>query len=398
MSVKLMDSSKTALKLRDYLHQRREEMVELLDELVKIESPSSVPQTQTKIFTILGDAFKTQGYRLRLIPGRDTGGHLLAIPGSRLSHQPIQLLIGHSDTVWPLGTLRTMPANVKEGKFYGPGVYDMKAGLVFMIFAVKAIQAHELHPEVAPVIFINSDEEIGSNESRNHIIRLARRADRALVLEPSLGVEGKLKTRRKGVGQFTIHVIGKASHAGLAPEKGISAILELSFLVQKLFALNDPPRGISVNVGNIDGGIRPNVVAPQSKAVVDVRVLNQEDAARIEETIRNLTPSTPGAQLIVEGGFERPPLEKTPANERLWQIAQQAASELGMEIEQATAGGGSDGNYTSLYTATLDGLGAVGDNAHSLGEFVYLEQMVERTALLSQLLLTPSLKKDVNIG
>jgi glutamate carboxypeptidase len=199
------------------------------------------------------------------------------------------------------------------------------------------------------------------------------------------------------VGQFTIHVIGKASHAGLAPEQGISAILELSFLVQKLFALNDHERGITVNVGNIDGGIRPNVVAPQSKAVVDVRVLTQEDAAWIEETIRKLTPSTPGAELVIEGGFERPPLEKTPANDQLWQMAQQAASELGLQLEEATAGGGSDGNYTSLYTATLDGLGAVGDNAHSLGEFVYIEQMVERITLLSQILLMPSLKKDSEI-
>jgi glutamate carboxypeptidase len=267
----------------------------------------------------------------------------------------------------------------------------MKAGLVFMIFAIAAINAQELQPAIAPVIFINSDEEIGSHDSRQHILRLARIADRAFVLEPSLGREGKLKTRRKGIGEFTIHVVGKASHAGLAPEKGISAILELSFLIQRLFALNDPERGITVNVGNIDGGIRPNVVAPQSKALVDVRVLTQEDAAMIEEKIRNLKASTPGAKLIIEGGFERPPLEKTVANQKLWYLAKQKASELGMEVEEATAGGGSDGNLTSVYTATLDGLGAVGDNAHALGEFVYLEQMVERTALLSQLLLAPSL-------
>jgi glutamate carboxypeptidase len=388
----MINSKQTALKIRDYLHQRQGDIEELLQQLVQIESPSSVPQTQAQIFKILGNAYQKQGYRQRLIPGRNSGGNFLAVPNNRVSGQQIQLLIGHSDTVWPLNTLKKMPVKFKNGKIYGPGVYDMKSGLVFMIFAIAAINAQEIQPEVAPVIFINSDEEIGSNDSRNHIIRLARRADRALILEPSLGMEGKLKTRRKGVGQFTIHVMGKASHAGLAPEKGISAILELSFLVQKLFALNDPQRGITVNVGNIDGGIRPNVVAPESKAIVDVRVLNQADATWIEETIRNLTPSTPGAKLIIEGGFERPPLEKTPANEKLWQMAQQAASQLGMEIEEATAGGGSDGNYTSLYTATLDGLGAVGDNAHSLGEFVYTEQMVERIALLSQLLLIPSLK------
>ena len=384
-------NKQTALKIKDYLHQRQGDIEELLRQLVSIESPSSVPQTQAQMFKVLADAYQKQGYRQRFIPGHNSGGHFLAVPNNRMSHQQIQLLIGHSDTVWPLNTLARMPIEFKNGKIYGPGVYDMKAGLVFMIFAIAAINALDIQLEVAPVIFINSDEEIGSNDSRNHIIRLARFSDRALVLEPSLGREGKLKTRRKGVGQFTIHVIGKASHAGLAPEQGISAILELSFLVQKLFALNDHERGITVNVGNIDGGIRPNVVAPQSKAVVDVRVLTQEDAAWIEDTIRQLTPSTPGAELVIEGGFERPPLEKTPANEQLWQIAQQAASELGLQLEEATAGGGSDGNYTSLYTATLDGLGAVGDNAHSLGEFVYIEQMVERITLLSQILLMPSL-------
>lgn len=386
-----MNEKQTAIKIKDYLHKHQADMEELLKQLVAAESPSTIPDTQAKIFAILTSALQKQGYRQRLMSGRNSGGHFLSMPNNRFSGQKIQLLIGHSDTVWPLNTLKRMPVEIKKGKIYGPGVYDMKAGLVFMIFAIAAINAQELQPEISPVIFINSDEEIGSNDSRNHILRLARIADRAFVLEPSLGREGKLKTGRKGTGEFTIHVIGKASHAGLAPEKGISAILELSLLIQKLFALNDPERGITINVGTIDGGVRPNVVAPQSKAVIDVRVLFAEDAAMIEEKIRNLKPDTPGAELIIEGGFDRPPLEKTPANQKLWHLAKEKASELGMEVEDATAGGGSDGNLTSIYTATLDGLGAVGDNAHAMGEFVYLEQMVERTALLSQLLLAPSL-------
>ena len=386
-----MNEKQTAIKIKDYLYRYQSEMEELLKQLVAAESPSSIPETQAKMFAILSSAIQKQGYRYRLISGRNSGGQLLAMPKNRFPGQKIQLLIGHSDTVWPLNTLKRMPIEIKKGKIYGPGVYDMKAGLVFMVFAIAAINAQELQPSIAPVIFINSDEEIGSNDSKQHILRLARIADRAFVLEPSLGTEGRLKTRRKGIGEFTIHVVGKASHAGLAPEKGISAILELSFLIQKLFALNDLERGITVNVGNIDGGIRPNVVAPQSKAVVDVRVLHQEDAAMIEEKIRNLKPNNPDAELIIEGGFERPPLEKTLANQQLWHLAKHKASELGVEVKEATAGGGSDGNLTSIYTATLDGLGAVGDNAHALGEFVYLEQMVERTALLSQLLLASSL-------
>jgi glutamate carboxypeptidase len=274
---------------------------------------------------------------------------------------------------------------------YGPGIYDMKAGLVQTIFALEAVAARDFFPQVAPVILINSDEEIGSYESTPQIRRLAKIAERAFVMEPSLGPTGQLKTRRKGVGEFTVRIIGKASHAGLEPEKGVSAILELSFVVQKLFQLNNPQRGITVNVGTIDGGIRPNVVAPESQAVADVRVLHPEDVPWLEETILRLQPTTPGTQLIVEGQIARPPLEKTPGNQQLWQLAQQAASELGIPIEEGTAGGSSDGNLTSLYTPTLDGLGAVGDAAHAPGEFVYLERMVERAALLAWLLLAPPL-------
>ena len=269
----------------------------------------------------------------------------------------------------------------------------MKAGLVQIVFALEALAAHDFSSQVAPVILINSDEEIGSYESTPQIRRLAKTAERAFVMEPSLGPTGKLKTRRKGVGEFTVRIIGQAAHAGLEPEKGASAILELSFVVQKLFQLNDPQRGITVNVGTIDGGLRPNVVAPESQAVVDVRVLHPEDVPRIEAAILGLQPTTPDTQLIVEGKIERPPMEKTPGNQKLWQLAQQAASELGIEIEEGTAGGSSDGNLTSLYTPTLDGLGAVGDAAHAPGEFIYFDQMVERAALLARLLLAPPLTR-----
>jgi glutamate carboxypeptidase len=386
-----IDYRKIGQQIQDYLQQQRQEMVDFITLLVANESPSSVPETQGKIFSILADALQRQNYRTKFVQGKKTGGGLLAIPSDRFPNQPNQMLLGHTDTVWPLNSLTRMPVHIKSGKLFGPGVYDMKAGIMFMIFALKALNDQGLKPAVAPLIFLNSDEEIGSHESRQHILRLARCVDRTLVLEPSLGREGKLKTRRKGVAEFTIHVVGKASHAGLAPEKGISAILELSHLIQELFALNDPAKGITVNVGNIDGGIRPNVVAPQSKAIVDVRVLHLEDAKYIEDTIRNLKPVNNKAKLIIEGGFERPPLEKTAQNQKLWQRAKEIAAESGIELEEATAGGGSDGNYTSLYTATLDGLGAVGDNAHALGEFIYLDSMIERVSFLAQLLMSPPL-------
>jgi glutamate carboxypeptidase len=378
-------------QLLDYLLPRRGEMQTLLEILVQMETPSTDPASQEPILHLLRQELRQRSFRVRLLPGRRTGGHLFAVPDSRRSHQPAQMLVGHCDTVWPIGTLAEMPLTVDQDKLYGPGSYDMKAGLVMILFAIEAVQELQGDLSVAPVIFINSDEEIGSGESTRYVRRLAQGCDRALIFEPSLGPSGHLKTARKGVGRFTITVHGQAAHAGLDPEKGASAILELSHVIQRLFALNDPDRGITVNVGTIDGGIRANMIAPQSKAVVDVRVLHQEDVPRIETAIHSLQPITPGTRLEITGRIGRPPLEKTSGNQALWQIAQTAADDLGFSLEQATAGGGSDGNTTSLYTPTLDGLGAVGDNAHARGEFVYLDSLIERTALAAKLLVAPAM-------
>jgi glutamate carboxypeptidase len=391
--------AQTNYRLLDYLHHRQSAMTELLETLVRAESPSAIPAAQQPVLTLLQDALETRGYRVRRFPGRQTGGHLVAVPSRRDrppispgQRSPLQLLLGHCDTVWPLGTLDTMPLVVKQGKLYGPGTYDMKAGLVLTLFALEALQTLEMDPIVPPVWLVNSDEEIGSEESTPHIERLAKRANRVFVMEPSLGPAGRLKTQRRGVGQFTVRVLGRAAHAGLEPEKGASAILELSFVIQQLFALNDPQRGISVNVGTIDGGIGSNVIAPESTAVVDVRVLHKEDAPRIEAAILNLQPTTPNTQLLIEGGIGRLPMEKTPGNRQLWHRAQQAAVDLGIAIDEGTAGGSSDGNTTSLFAPTLDGLGAVGENAHAVGECVYLDQLVERSALLARLLIDPPLQ------
>lgn len=362
-------------------------MVELLERLVRVESPSQDHRAQVRILELLSSALAERGFRPLTVRGKQSGGTLLATPARRSRGRPHQVILGHCDTVWPVGTLASMPIRVKGGAFWGPGSYDMKAGLVQGLFALEALQAAGLSdPAVTPVFVINSDEEVGSSDSTTLIKQLARNADRCFVLEPSLGPEGHLKTARKGVGRFTICVQGKAAHAGLDPDKGASAILELSLVIQKLFALNDPEKGLTVNVGTIDGGLGPNVVAPESRATVDVRVPTTEEATRIERLIRGLEAETPGTRVEVQGSIRRPPMERTPGNQKLWRLAQRSANELGIEIQQATAGGGSDGNTTSQHAPTLDGLGAVGGGAHAQNEHLRLDRMVERSALLARLL------------
>lgn len=377
----------SASDILEYLQSKRQDMIELLKHMAEAESPSDVPSAQHDIREIIINRLQILGYRAWRIPGHLSGGMLYARPARRQRGAPAQLMLGHYDTVWPLGTLNDMPF-VEDGEVVrGPGVFDMKGGIVQALLALEAIQHFGSEPSVTPHVFLNSDEEIGSRESRRYIERLAPLMDRVLVLEPSLGPSGKLKTARKGIGRFTVTVEGKAAHAGLDPGAGASAILELSHVIQSLFSLNDLDRGVTVNVGTIDGGLRPNVVAPKSQAVVDVRVATQKDAEQIESTIRGLESVTPGTTLQIEGGFGRPPMERTPANRRLWNLARQLGTNLGLELEEGMAGGGSDGNTSSLYTATLDGLGAVGDGAHAHHEHLIPGKSLERAALLALLLL-----------
>ncbi|MFZ1643732.1 MAG: M20 family metallopeptidase [Candidatus Contendobacter sp.] len=381
----------TALPILDYLRDRREDMVGFLERLVRAETPSASPAAQQPAFALLAEALEALRFEPRRLAGRTSGGQLYARPRDRSRTQPIQLLLGHIDTVWPVGTLANMPVRREGNHLRGPGAYDMKGGLIQIVFALQALRELGLAMPVVPVVLVNSDEEIGSRESTGYIRRLARIANRAYVLEPSLGPDGRLKTARKGIGRFTVIVKGRAAHAGLNPEAGASAILELSHQIQRLFALNDPDAGVTVNVGMIDGGIGPNVVAPESRAIIDVRVPTHEAARRVEQAIRGLTPVTPGVSLMIEGFIGRPPMERTPAGQSLWRVAQAIGLRMGLNLEQATAGGGSDGNTTSQYTATLDGLGPVGDGAHAHHEFVVVDQLIERTALLALLLLEPPL-------
>ncbi len=381
--------SEAAGRVRDWLEARRDEMIDWVERLARLESPSSDPGSQDPVFAVLAAELAERGFRTRRLRGRATGGALWASRRGRERGRPRQLLLGHVDTVWPRGSLETLPLRREGERLSGPGVYDMKGGLTQMVFALRALEALGLAPALEPVVLLNADEEIGSPETGRHVRRLAPFAERAFVMEPSLGPEGRLKTARKGVGRFRLRVVGRAAHAGLDPEAGVSAILELSHVIQHLQALADRERGVTVNVGVVEGGLGPNVVAPEARARVEARVLSAADAGRVEAAIRALPPTLPGARIEVEGGFAKAPMEPTPRNRALFERARSHAAALGFELGEGTAGGASDGNTTSLFTATLDGLGAVGGGAHAPDEFLDTGRLAERAALLALLLVSP---------
>jgi glutamate carboxypeptidase len=379
-----------AARTLELVRSMHDEFVDFLSRLCSIESPTDHPETQTAVHAVLGPALEDLGYDVRIVKGRLSGNHLLAASRARVAGVPRQLLVGHTDTVWPLETLERMPVKVDDGRLHGPGSLDMKGGLTMIVFALRALARLGQEPEVTPVVFMNSDEEVGSPDSKRWVRRLARASERALILEPSLGPDGRIKTARKGVGRFEVTLRGRAAHAGLEPEAGVSAILELAGVIQRLNQLNDPASGTTVNVGVVDGGTRPNVVAAQARAIVDVRVATAEKGREVEQRILGLEPQTPGVTLTVQGGIRVAPLERTPRNMRLWERAREAGAAMGLGLTDTMAGGGSDGNTTSLFTATLDGLGCVGDGAHADHEHVVIEPTLERCALLARLLLTPA--------
>jgi glutamate carboxypeptidase len=351
-------------QVKVFIDSQRDSLISLLRDLVEAESPSAHPECHDSVRRILSGALMDVGY-----------------------------LVGHFDTVWPIGTIDKRPFTVNGNTIRGPGVFDMKGGLAQIVLALRTIRELHLEPPLTPVVLVNADEEIGSRTSSHYIRMLARRAERAFVLEPAMGAEGDIKTERKGIGRFTVTVFGKAAHAGLDPEGGASAILELSHVIQALFALNDPDKGITVNVGTVDGGIQPNVIAPHSTAVVDVRVPTLESGGAIERTIHGIKPVTPGVRLHIEGRIGRPSMEATPRNTALWQQAKALGNEMGLDLRSARAGGGSDGNTTSQYTATIDGLGPVGDGAHADHEHLHIDKTLERAALLTLLLLSQPVTK-----
>jgi glutamate carboxypeptidase len=378
-------------------------MVEMLGRFVRAESPTTDKAAVDRLGEIVGAALETAGARVRVIPIQGFGNHLLAEfgdpgPGGRM---PV-LALGHLDTVWERGTLGSMPFRVDDGRAYGPGSFDMKGGIVQLVFALGALRSEAEAPSPGsgeprrsetcgggppPVVaLLTSDEETGSPSSRPFIEEQARRARAVLVLEPSLPPDGKLKTFRKGVGVFHLRVTGRAAHAGLDPHKGISALQELALQIQRIHAMNDVERGTTLNVGVARGGTRVNVVAADAAAEIDLRVSSIADARRMEERLLGLAPFLAGAQVQVTGGIDRPPLERSPAVVALFERAHRLAAEVDWELGEGAAGGGSDGNLTAaLGIPTLDGLGAVGDGAHAPSEHVLVEELPRRAALLASL-------------
>jgi len=365
------------------------DMLSTLDSFVRVESPSTEKAAADACAAVIARNWSVPGARVELIEQKHRGAHVrVRYEPAYAANQKRQLLVlGHYDTVYARGTLAKMPFRASGGRVFGPGVFDMKAGIVQALYALRSIQEADLKLAKRIVFLWTSDEEIGSESSRKLLEAEAKRSDAVFVLEPALGPKGLLKTARKGVGEAEIRVQGRSSHAGLAPEKGVNAIHELALQIGRIKGWNDFRRGISVNAGIIAGGTRANVIPDEAKAIVDLRALRLVDMRKIETRLRNLRPILPEAKVEVRGGFSRAPLERKQSAP-LFAKAKSLAKTMGFSLGEGTAGGGSDGNFTAaLGVPTLDGLGAVGDGAHSAGEFVVAKTMPERAALLAALLL-----------
>jgi glutamate carboxypeptidase len=388
MTTRAANFSITALL--DYCRQHQSEMLALLQRMVEIESPSDDKAALDRMGEFLGREFEQIGGKITFDQQKEAGNHLKAEFGGGTG-KPV-LLLGHFDTVWPMSTLAKMPFRIDSGRAYGPGVYDMKAGIVMMIFALRALQAEpgaetSRNGHRPVIVLLDTDEEVGSTTGRPLIEATARNCEAVLVLEPSQGPKGFLKTSRKGVGNVTLRVRGRASHAGVDFEKGRSAIVELARQLLEVVKFTDLDRGITINPGVIQGGTRSNVVAAEAWAEVDLRVARAADAAELEQRFRALKPFDPDCSLEISGGINRPPMERTEGTVRLFHIAQELGRTIGMDVQESSTGGGSDGNFTSaLGIPTLDGLGALGEGAHASNESIVIGELPRRTALLAGLL------------
>ena len=364
-------------------HDRLPRALELLEQMVNMESPSLDKALVDRFAQFVGDAFKAIGARVEYAPVAKFGNHVLArFDGASESSL---LLLGHTDTVFPAGEAVKRPFKIENGRATGPGVFDVKGGIVLMWWALSdLLENRRLKRSVT--VLLTGDEEIGSHSSRELIEAEAARAHAVLVLEPSLP-GGVVKTARKGVGRFTIKAIGRAAHAGVDPEKGVNAIEEIAQQVIQLHQLRNKERGTTINVGVIQGGARSNVVPAEAAVDIDVRIASLEEAERVTREIRALSPHLSGASLEVRGGINRPPMERSTETARLFAIAREVAAGIGIDLKEGSTGGASDGNFTAaMGVPTLDGLGAVGDFAHGLDEFVEVESLPRRAALLAGLI------------
>ena len=370
-----------------YTQARTSDIAALIRRFVECESPSDDPAAVNRFVELVSDTAAPFS-SVKTAAGGRFGKHLLCemkLPGPRKSGQILAL--GHSDTVWPLGTLRSMSFREDEGRLWGPGALDMKAGIAFFLFAVQALRELDIAVPGKVLLQLNSDEEVGSQSSRPLTEKNAARSKAVLVLEPGTGLDGKLKTARKGVGDFTIVVRGKAAHAGVDFEAGASAVLELARQIERIAGFTQLKRGVTVNPGVVAGGTRSNVVAAEARAEIDIRVLRLKDAPALEKKFRRLRPFDKRCSLEIKGGLNRPPMERSAGIVRLFRTAQRMAGELGLELGESLSGGGSDGNFTAaLGVPTLDGLGGVGEGIHAPHESVLVNRIADRTALIAKLL------------
>ncbi|HEV2490398.1 MAG TPA: M20 family metallopeptidase [Candidatus Acidoferrales bacterium] len=366
-------------------------MTSLLARMVKIESPSHDKSAVDRLGTMIAAEWKRRrGARVSVLQQRKRGNHIRAEVSFDRGRTSGQILVlGHLDTVYPLGTLRKLPFRISAGRAYGPGTFDMKGGLAIALSAVDALRAIRIAPRRRMVFLWTSDEEIGSESSRCTIEAEARRSVAVLVLEPALGKNGCLKTQRKGVGEAEIVVTGRGAHAGVDPESGVNAVHELALQITRLLKLNDARRGITVQANVIGGGTASNVVPDRAMALIDLRVARASDVSAVNRKLLALRPIFRGARMEITGGVNRPPMERTAESHALFLHARKLARRLGFTLGEASTGGGSDGNFTAaLGIPTLDGLGAVGEGAHSPRECVYIRALPQRAALLATLLAT----------
>jgi glutamate carboxypeptidase len=364
-------------------------LLAFLREMVELETPSRDEAAIGRFASLLETRLKDVA-KIKRVKAPGFGPHLAVefdLPGKKKRGQILGL--AHSDTVHPTGTLKALPFHQKDGRLHGPGVLDIKGGIALFTFAALALRGLNLPAPRKVVLLINSDEEIGSDSSRPLTEKLALQSDAVLVVEPGQGPEGKLKTARKGTGDYTVRIEGIASHAGVDFTGGASAILELARQIEKIASFTDLAKQLTVNPGVVSGGTRTNVVAGQAQVDVDIRIARMKDFTALDRKFRSLKPVDKRCSITVEGGLNRPPMERTKAIAALFQHAKQLAKQLNIELDESSTGGGSDGNFTAaLGIPTLDGLGCIGDGAHTLHENVVLARLADRGALLAKLLST----------
>lgn len=369
-----------------FLKEKESEMVEVLKGLVELESPSHDKEAVDQVGIHMQELYtKYVGGSIEVFKDDQFGNHLRCEFGE--GEEQI-LILTHMDTVWPKGTLEELPFRIEGDKLYGPGSFDMKGGIVQGLFAQHALKTLQIPLKTKVVMLVTSDEEIGSESSRELIEAEAKKSKYVLVLESAASsIKGKLKTSRKGVGMFSIKVSGRAAHSGIEPEKGISAIEELARQILYLHSLTDFEKGTTLNVGLINGGSASNVVAAEAEAELDLRVKNNAEFERIIPLIQGLKPSKEGLTIEVTGGINRPVMERTSEISKMFETAKAIAKEhLGFDLEEQASGGGSDGSFASQFAPTLDGLGPVGDGAHASNEHLLISQMPIRSALVALLI------------